>query len=98
VKIDASSFKHLYLCNANNYTDDIEKKPKLPCHAGRNNRDCLVCCCLAGVLILNVVSEDEISVLFGGGRCVRWRRGSRGWSRLRSGSGSGVGDSGSVDV
>ena len=27
---DASSFKHLYLCNANNYTDDIEKKPSCP--------------------------------------------------------------------
>jgi len=27
---DASSFKHLYMCNANNYTDDIEKKPSCP--------------------------------------------------------------------
>lgn len=27
---DASSFKHLYMCGANNYTDEVEKKPSCP--------------------------------------------------------------------
>ena len=27
---DASSFRHLYMCNANNYTDDTNKKPNCP--------------------------------------------------------------------